>query len=167
MDTLDRILKRIEQGFVAILLLIITAILFVNVILRMFGSAIDWAEEFSRYGIIWITFIGSSICIYKGAHIGIDAITSFFSDRGKKNIALITIGISVVFTLILLLKTFKLTQVVFVTNQLSSTLEVPMLYVYGAMPIGSLLMFIRFIQQFVKVLKTPANKLNKVKEEEC
>lgn len=167
MKSLDNILKKVEQGFVAILLLAITAILFINVVLRMMGMAIDWAEEFSRYGIIWITFVGSSICIYKGAHIGIDVITTFLGNKGKKGVALITILLSIMFTLILLIKTVNLTQVVYITNQLSSTLEVPMIYVYGAMPVGCTLMLIRFIQQFIKVFKSPADEFSKVRGEEC
>ncbi|KNF09692.1 TRAP-type C4-dicarboxylate transport system, small permease component [Gottschalkia purinilytica] len=154
MNSFNRILSKIEQYSCAILLLFITALLFVNVVLRHMGLALDWVEEFSRYGIIWITFVGSSICIYKGAHIGVDAITTILRDKGKNILSLITVIISIIFTLLLTIKSFYITKVVFETGQVSSTLEVPMVYIYGAMPVGGVLMLLRFIQQFFISVRT-------------
>ncbi len=150
---MDKILRKIEDIFTSVLLLIITALLFINVILRIFGLSIDWAEEFSRYSIIWITFVGGSICIYKGAHIGIDSITALLSKRGKNILSVFTIIMAILFTSIFIVKTFNLVRVVYITGQLSSTLEVPMWIVYGAMPVGGVLMLIRFIQELVKQIK--------------
>ncbi len=39
------------------------------------------------------------------------------------------------------------------TNQLSSTLEVQMFFIYLAMPIGGVLMSIRYIQSFIQTLR--------------
>ena len=147
---MNKILKTIEELFTSVLLLIITFILFINVVLRVFGLSIDWAEEFSRYSIIWITFIGGSICIYKGAHIGIDSITTLLSNKGKVLLAIFTIIVSLIFTGIFIIKTFNLVKVVYMTGQLSSTLEAPMWIVYAAMPVGGVLMFIRFTQELIK-----------------
>lgn len=150
---MDKILRKIEDIFTSVLLLVITALLFINVILRIFGLSIDWAEEFSRYSIIWITFVGGSICIYKGAHIGIDSITTILSERGKNILSVFTVLMAILFTSIFIVKTFNLVSVVYRTGQLSSTLEVPMWIVYGAMPVGGALMLIRFIQELVKQIK--------------
>lgn len=150
---MDKILRKIEDIFTSVLLLVITALLFINVILRIFGLSIDWAEEFSRYSIIWITFVGGSICIYKGAHIGIDSITTILSERGKNILSVFTVLMAILFTSIFIVKTFNLVSVVYRTGQLSSTLEVPMWIVYGAMPVGGVLMLIRFIQELVKQIK--------------
>lgn len=150
---MDKFLRKIEEYITSILLLVITFLLFANVVLRVLGMSLDWVEEFARYGIIWLTFIGGSICIYKGAHIGIDSITALLSEKGKKNLELITIIIALIFTLIFTVKTFKLVSVVFSTGQVSSTLEIPMWIVYGAMPVGGTLMIIRYTQEFVKKFK--------------
>lgn len=39
------------------------------------------------------------------------------------------------------------------TKQLSSTLELPMAYVYAAMPVGGVLMGIRYIQEIISSVK--------------
>ncbi len=159
---MDNFLKKIEKGFTSVLLLVITFLLFINVVLRIFGIPFDWVEEFARYGIIWITFIGASICIYKGAHIGIDSINALLSEKGKMKLNLLTIIISTIFTLIFTTKTFNLVKVVFINNQVSSTLEVPMWLIYGAMPVGGVLMLLRFTQDFIKKYK----KLENIEKEE-
>ncbi|MGF7057675.1 TRAP transporter small permease [Brassicibacter mesophilus] len=152
MKKLDNILSKIEQYFIGILILIITIILFINVVLRYFNMSFDWAEEFARYGIVWVTFIGASVCIYKGAHIGVDALLSFLSNRGKKVLTLITIILAVIFTAFFTLQSLNLTLKVLETGQVSSTIEVSMAYIYGAMPVGGALMLIRYIQQLIKTI---------------
>lgn len=152
MKKLDNILSKIEQYFIGILILIITMILFINVVLRYFNMSFEWAEEFARYGIVWVTFIGASVCIYKGAHIGVDALLSFLSNRGKKVLTLITIILAVIFTAFFTLQSLNLTLKVLETGQVSSTIEVSMAYIYGAMPVGGALMLIRYIQQLIKTI---------------
>lgn len=149
MKTLSGYINKIEQYFVGILILIITAVLFANVVLRYFNMSFDWADEFSRYGIVWVTFIGASICVYKGAHIGVDAILMLLPDTGKKIVAVVTTLIALAFAILFTYQASKLTLQVMETGQISSTLKVSMVYIYGAMPIGGALLTIRYLQQLV------------------
>lgn len=158
MKSFNNFLSKIEQYFVGILLLAIAFLLFINVVLRFFGSSLVWSEEVARYSIVWLTFIGSSVCVYKGAHIGVDAIMNVLSEKGKKILLLITILMSIVFTILFTYFSFVITKNVFTTNQVSSTIKVPMVYVYGAMPVGGILMLIRYIQEFSKQLKGGESK---------
>jgi len=153
MKSFNNFLSKIEQYFIGILLLAIAFMLFINVVLRLFGSSLVWSEEVARYAIVWLTFIGSSVCVYKGAHIGVDAIMNVLSEKGKKILLLITILMSIIFTILFTYLSFTITKGVFDTNQVSSTIKVPMVYVYGAMPVGGVLMLIRYIQEFFKQLK--------------
>lgn len=151
---MDKFLKKFEQGLTSTLLLVVTFLLFINVVLRTLGLSLDWVEEFARYSIIWMTFIGGSICIYKGAHIGIDSIMGILSKKNQKTLELITIIIALIFTIIFTLKTFNLVSVVFSTGQVSSTIKIPMWAVYGAMPVGGILMIIRYSQELIKKYKS-------------
>lgn len=153
MKTLNNMISKIQQYFSGIVLLLITALVFINVVLRAVGISIDGTEEIARYGIIWVTFIGSSICIYKGSHIGVDAIMELLPERGKKVTKIITITISALFVLLFTVSSFNLTMRVAEMNQRSATLNISMIYVYGAMPVGGLLMTIRFVQKLIKSIK--------------
>ncbi len=153
MKAFNNILSKIEQYFIGILLLVIALLLFVNVVLRFFGSSIVWSEELARYAIVWLTFIGSSVCIYKGAHIGVDAIMNLLSDKGKKILLLSTILLSIIFTILFTYLSIVITKGVYTNNQVSATLKIPMVYVYGAMPVGGVLMLLRYTQEFFLKLK--------------
>lgn len=158
MKSFNNFLSKIEQYFIGILLLAIAFLLFINVVLRFFGSSLVWSEEVARYSIVWLTFIGSSVCVYKGAHIGVDAIMNVLSEKGKKVLLLITILMSIVFTILFTYFSFIITKNVFTTNQVSSTIKVPMVYVYGAMPVGGILMLVRYTQEFFMKLKGGESK---------
>jgi len=47
-------------------------------------------------------------------------------------------------------------------GQVSSTLEVSMIYIYGAMPVGGVLTLIRLIQEFIKQFKLITSKHGEV-----
>lgn len=157
MKSINKVLTKIEEYFIGLLLLAIAFILFANVVLRLFGSSIIWAEEVARYAIVWLTFIGSSVCIYKGAHIGVDAIMNILSDRGKKILTISTILMSIIFTVLFTYFSAVITQSVFETNQVSATVKIPMVFVYAAMPVGGILMTIRYIQELIKKIKEGKN----------
>lgn len=153
MKSFNELTKKIEQYLIGITLLIIAAILFINIVLRLFNASLIWSEEVARYAIVWVTFVGVAVCVYKGAHIGVDVILNLFKERGKKNVILITLIMSILFTLAFTYYSLQFTLKIASTNQLSSTLGIPMVYVYASMPVGGALTLIRYIQEFVSKLK--------------
>lgn len=158
MKSANKVLSKIEQYFIAILLLVIAVILFINVVLRFFGTSMMWAEELARYAIVWITFVGASVCVYKGAHIGVDVIMNLLGEKPKKILTLILALFSLVFSIVFTYFSFKITMNVHGTNQVSSTMGIPMYIVYAAMPVGGLLMSIRYVQEFISIAKVGDNK---------
>lgn len=159
---LNQYLTNLEKIIVNTLLLTVTLILFINVILRLLGLSVQWAEEFARYGIVWVTFIGTSICVYKGAHIGVDAITMILNRKAKEVVSLITIIVSIAFIIIFIQQSYLITIRSYEMGQVSSTLEVSMIYIYGAMPVGGVLTLIRLVQEFIKQLKLIVTKHGEV-----
>lgn len=75
------------------------------------------------------------------------------SQKGKKILSLIVYLIAIIFTVIFTHQSFLITMRVIETKQLSSTLELPMAYVYAAMPVGGVLMGIRYIQEIISSVK--------------
>lgn len=158
MKSISELLKKIEQYFIGILLLIVAVVLFISVVLRLFYSSIMWAEEFARYAVVWITFVGASVCIYKGAHIGIDVFLQMLSNKGKKVLLVFTIIFSTIFALLFTYSSFKITMNIHETKQYSSTMGIPMSLAYAAMPIGGILMVLRFIEELMKLVKEEGDK---------
>jgi len=66
-------IKKITYSILGILLIIMTLLIFFNVIARyLFSSSLILIDAFSRYALIYIAFIGSAIALYEGAHIGVE-----------------------------------------------------------------------------------------------
>lgn len=138
--------RTIEEYFIGIMLLAITGIIFANVILRYaFQSSLSWAEEFARYGVIWITFIGGSVCVYRGLHIAVDVWSELLSTRvnrwwltGVHALSAATCGAFVWYSTQLVIKAIH-------TNQKTIALGLPMWLVYSAMTVGGTLMLFRFL----------------------
>lgn len=147
-------LKSIEYWFLGLSMLLITVILCTNVILRhIFSSSLSWAEEAARYLMIWITFIGASVCVYKGGNISIDSIVNYLSNKGKKKLSIITTIISMIFLAIFTYLSADLTIQVARNKQYTAALNIPMLYIYLAMPVGAMLTLIRYLQQLWNLFK--------------
>jgi len=140
-------LDRIEDFFISMALLFVTLLLFINVITRyFFGYSIKWAEELTRYLLIWVTFIGSSVCVRKQKHVGIDILLTKCSIGMKWVVKLIIAVICLSFSFILTFYGWKITYSVILSKQLSPAMMLPMYLVYISIPIGGFLMCIRYFQ---------------------
>ena len=84
LDRVARVIARIEDISVGIILLGATFILFQGVILRYaFNYAFAWTEEVVRYSIVWLVFLGGSIAARRGAHIAMDIVVVYLPPRAK------------------------------------------------------------------------------------
>ncbi|SCZ82064.1 TRAP transporter small permease [Acidaminobacter hydrogenoformans] len=147
MKQFGRLLSWIEESISGFLLISTTLLLFTNVLLRyVFSNSTTWAEELIRYGMIWVTFIGGSICARNKLHVGIDIVLTYFKPFARKVLETIAELMSAFFCAILTLLSFQNTMLVFETAQKSPALMMPIWLVYLAMPIGSFLMTVRFLQ---------------------
>lgn len=146
-------LYRCEELFSGLLILLVTAVLFLNVVLRFgFNSSTSWSEEFIRYGFIWITFIGGAICVRRGAHVSVDLIPNYLTEKGKKALFFATSTVTVIFLLWMCKLGMDTVSFIYQTGQTSPSLPIPMYTVYLAIPIGCLLMAIHYIEFIVKVI---------------
>lgn len=148
------ILKKTEDVFVGTAIITATVILFVNIILRSFFNAnTTWAEEFIRYAMIWIAFIGSSICFRRGIHFGVDLLMNSLADKGKK-VLQIYINLAVIIFMVFLMKYgFDLVLFSIDTNQITPSLEIKIFWIYLAIPIGSILSLIHVGIHTFKLLR--------------
>lgn len=63
------------DGLLAIILSTMVILVFTNVVLRYaFNSSIIMSEELSRWGLVWLTFIGAIVALKEGSHISVDLV---------------------------------------------------------------------------------------------
>ena len=69
MDAVKKFLNNIEEFIVVPLVAVMTAVIILQVFFRyVLKGSLPWSEELSRYLMIWVTFVGASIGVKRGAH---------------------------------------------------------------------------------------------------
>lgn len=93
----------IEETLIAVLLGLMTLITFANVIARyVFNDNILWALEATVFLFAWMVLLGTSYCVKKSLHLGIDILIASLSPTPKKIVALFAVAASLAFSLLLL-----------------------------------------------------------------
>jgi len=103
MQTRRSLTDRIEETLIAALLGLMTLVTFSNVVARyLFNSNILWALELTVFMFGWLVLLGASYAVKKNAHLGVDVIINLVSAPARRVLALISVGVCLLFSLLLL-----------------------------------------------------------------
>ena len=87
-------IDRLEEGLISLLLGLMTALTFANVVARyVFNSNILWALELTVFMFGWLVLLGASYAVKKGMHLGVDAIVQIPAPGPRKVMALISVAL--------------------------------------------------------------------------
>lgn len=132
-------------------LILMAAVVIIQVFFRfVMNNSLSWSEEAARYLQVWITFVGSSIALRRGAHIGVDFLTSFFKGRVKWISNLFIDGVVAVFCVFVIRGGIKIVLQQMKYGQTSAALGLPMWVIYLAVPVGCGLMLIEDVVKLGK-----------------
>ena len=160
--SLSETLLWVEENLMAVIVLAVTVLLFINVILRYLSPhipslpRISWAEEAIRYGIIWVTFLAAANAFRRESHFGVDLIFRAKSANFVKMIRLLDdvgcfLFCGFVFYYGLKMVTFNMGG-----GQISPSLKLPLWMVYSIIPISGGLSMLYIVRNFIRKLKTPS-----------
>jgi TRAP-type C4-dicarboxylate transport system permease small subunit len=137
-------LNTLSISMVVILMFSMTIIVLAQVFFRfVLNNALTWAEEISRYLMIWICFLGSGIACKYGEHIGVNFILERFPKKIQTFISFLTNICILIFLYFCIRKSFTLAQ--FVINQKSAAARISMAWAYWAVPVGCIIMAVHVI----------------------
>jgi C4-dicarboxylate transporter DctQ subunit len=155
----NRVLDRLEEVLIATLMAAATLLIFVAVVHRyMAGFAIpglqdwllslnfSWAQELCIYMFVWMAKFGAAYGVRTGIHVGVDVLVNRLSPERQKPVILFGLLAGALFTGIVAAMGANFVWHVSHTAQTSPDLELPMWWVYLAIPLGSSLMCYRFLQ---------------------
>lgn len=96
-------INRLEETLIALLLGLMTAVTFANVIARfVFNSNILWALELTVFLFAWLVLLGAGYAVKVHAHLGVDAVLNMLSPAPRRAVALFAALCCLVFSLLLL-----------------------------------------------------------------
>jgi len=144
---LNGTLNKSEEIFIAITLLAIAIVVFVNVVMRYgFAASTMWTEELTRYTIIWITFVGGSVCARENYHPKIEALVVRIPANMRWTITLTIAITAVLFSAAMTIYGWQLVSSAFTTGHVTPTGLAPMFIPLIGLPLGGALMTIRYCQ---------------------
>ena len=136
-----------------------------QVILRyIFNYSISWAEEFTRFAIVWMSFIAIGMGIRKGGHICVETLLLLLSDRWKRCVISLMGALGVSFGIILISIGSSLVYRIYSRGQVSPAMEIPMFIVYVCVPLGGLTSAFRFLELLLKQLGSISTTAEEVLE---
>ena len=133
------------------ILALMTLAVFVQVVLRYLGRTIDGLDEVPRYLFVWLVMIGAAAAMHRGEHTMLEYFRDRLGPRGRALAGVFTHGVG-----ILLFASLIKSSLVLVPNaqlQTSAGLNLPLGYVYAAMPVGSALILLPMAWRFVGALR--------------
>lgn len=157
MVKMEKVLDKLVLILLTIALSVMVVATFAQVLFRfVFGSPLYWSEELGRYCFVYIVFIGGAWAGKTMSHLGVD----FFVQKLPKLFgAIIDVIIDVlilVFSTVVVYVSFPVIGVNM--KQISPALQIPMGFVYLAIPIGFLLMFGYYFIHLITHIKYIKNK---------
>jgi TRAP-type C4-dicarboxylate transport system permease small subunit len=165
MQVIIRIWNQTETVLVVILLALASYLTFQEVVLRyVFGTGWGGSYEITIMALIWCTFIGASLGVRENIHIGVDVLVKKFHPKVQKVILILSILLSILFAVIVAVKGFEFAHFISRSKLLSRDLRIPMEIGYLAVPVGGVLLSLRFIEQLVYVLQGKSIEIDKMHE---
>ena len=140
------------KPLISTLFFLMIVITFTQVIFRyILNSALPWAGELTIFFFIWVIFLGASITLHKGLHIGVDIITNQLSQKKKKLIYIFTNFLIISFCLLIFIGSVPL--VIDNYTQRSPALEIRLTYVYLSIPFSMMAMIWISIKKILNEVK--------------
>jgi TRAP-type C4-dicarboxylate transport system permease small subunit len=150
MKTIKKISDQINDiiEYIALVLLFaMVIVVFLQVIFRfVLHNSLSWSEEFARYTMIWLSFLGISIGVKKKAHVGVEIFTNLAKGIFKKVIIIFAYVASFTFFFILIYYGYKILSIT--KMQTSPSMGISMAIPYSAIFWGAFISFIHLIVLF-------------------
>jgi TRAP-type C4-dicarboxylate transport system permease small subunit len=133
------------------ILAVMTLAVFVQVLTRFAGRAIDGLDEIPRYLFVWLVMIGAAAAMQRGEHTNLEYFRQRLGPRGRAFTAALTTAAGILLFASLIRSSFVL-----VPNsqlQTSAGLGLPLGYVYAAVPVGAVLIMLPMLHNLAAALR--------------
>ncbi len=81
-----KILNSLEDYILAVMLLIMTVLAFVNVVARyVFLASLPWIEELNRLGLVIISYAGAAVALKNHSHLGLSIVTDHLPQGERRS----------------------------------------------------------------------------------
>ena len=144
--TIKNRMVSVEQFLCALLLFGVMAVtvwgVFERFVIRM---GMGWTDELARYLNFYCVFLGASLGVVKGSHIGVDVFVRLLPARMHRFMCVVSYIISAVFCLAIVWTGYDFFIRLMNSRQVSAAMRIPICWVFLSIPAGCALMFLHYI----------------------
>ena len=156
-----KILDRLEELIVVVMLAAMTILTFTQVVMRYgFNAGWGWALELTTVFFAVMIFVGISYGVRIGAHIGIDALVSRMS-RGPRRVAsIVVVLLCLLYAGLVIVGSWIYVSKMMTVGVEMEDLPIPIWVVRAILPLGYGLLALRFLQVLWALIKGTSDSLH-------
>jgi len=142
------------EGVAGILLMVaILVVMALGVFFRyVLNDSLSWSEELSRYGLVYVTFIGAAYAGARGTHIRVAVLDEMLPPGPRRWLNVFQDVVAILFLAVLAYLSIRIAGVLHRTK--SAAMLLPMSFVYAAIIIGSALAVVRMTVRVVRTIRS-------------
>lgn len=162
-----KFLNRLDEWLIAILLAAMTLLTFSQVVMRyVFNSGFTWAVELTGIFFAGMIFIGISYGVRVGAHIGVDAVIRLLKPKTLRITSIVAVLLCLLYAGLVIYG-----SMIYVLKMKSAGIEledlpIPMWIVRALLPVGFILLVVRFLQVLINLVRGKSDHLHLANEVE-
>jgi len=151
---LGNIVNKLEEGFITLLLVCMTLLVFMEVVLRFgFSHGYLWVEELTLHMSGWMVLFGASYGVKVGSHIGVDAVVRLLSPGARRMVTLFALGLCLIYCWLFIEGAWVYLNKVYTIEIELEDLPIQKYVAHSILLFGFILLGIRFIELGWKVFK--------------
>lgn len=145
---------RFEEGLVATLIALMTVITFMQVVARyVFNYSFVWALELTTFLFGGLIFFGISYGVRVGAHIGVDVLIRILPRGIARVVTIAATLLCLVYTVIVFVGSWQYVSKMYEIGILAQDMPIPQWIPRAVLPVGFALLFYRFCEVLVHVIR--------------
>jgi C4-dicarboxylate transporter DctQ subunit len=154
-------LRQAERIVLAVTMVAMTLMFFVNVMVRWasprHASAFAWIEEATLFALAWLVFVGLGLALEQRRHIAMTTLLNS-APRAATVIGKLISLTGLVFCAFFAKSSFDLALFIYRSGQISPTLGVSMIALYAPLPVGFVLLGLRYLLQLLGLHERSSNE---------
>ena len=127
----------------ALLVLVLATQIFFRYVLQI---GLSWSEEISRFAFVWFVYISASLAAQRGTHIRVTLFARLLP-ISERIVFLLADIIWIVFNAFVVVAGIQLIQRTIAHPVYSTSLFLPLAYIYTVIPVAHALMIVRIIER--------------------
>ncbi len=153
---IEKIMTRLEEGAIILLLAAMTLLTFVQVILRyVFNTGLSWGLEATTYMFAWMVLVGIAYGVKVGFHIGVDAVVKLLPRRGRQIVGLIAGALCLLYAGLMFAGGYNYIDTMYILGVEAEDIDAPRWLLSIILPISFALLFWRLLQVTWRLLRSP------------